>query len=78
MWNYIFLTWSAKCIMVNRTADNQGSRFTITDTTPFVPVQIFTAQVNVKLLQQSKQVLGEKLTEININENQYYRRETDI
>ena len=64
--------------MVNRTADNQGSRFTITDTTPFVPVQIFTAQVNVKLLQQSKQVLGEKLTEININENQYYRRETDI
>ena len=64
--------------MVTRTADNQGSRFTITDTTPFVPVQIFTAQVNVKLLQQSKQVLGEKLTEININENQYYRRETDI
>ena len=78
MWNYIFLTWSAKCIMVTRTADNQGSRFTITDTTPFVPVQIFTAQVNAKLLQQSKQVLGEKLTGININENQYYRRETDI
>ena len=64
--------------MVTRTADNQGSRFAITDTKPFVPVQIFTAQVNAKLLQQSKQVLGEKLTGININENQYYRRETDI
>ena len=57
--------------MVTRTADNQGSRFTITDTKPFVPVQIFTAQVNAKLLQQLKQVLGE-------NENQYYRHETDI
>ena len=64
--------------MVTRTADNQGSRFTITDTKPFVPVQIFTAQVNAKLLQQLKQVLGEKLTGININENQYYRHETDI
>ena len=64
--------------MVTRTADNQGSRFTIIDTKPFVPVKTFTAQVNAKLLQQLKQVLGEKLTGININENRYYRRETNI
>ena len=44
-------TWSTKCIIVTGTANNQGPRFTISDTKRYVPVVTFLAEDNVKLLQ---------------------------
>ena len=47
-----FITWSEEFIIVTWTADDQKSKFGITDTKLYVPVVTLSSQDNVKLLQQ--------------------------
>ena len=67
----VFFTWSAECIIVTGTADNQEPKFAITDTKLYVPVVSLSAQDNSKLLQQLK--TGFKRT---INWNKYQSKPT--
>ena len=73
-----FLTWSEKCFIVTRTADDQEPKFAIIDVKLYVPLVTLSAADNAKLLQQLKTGFKEQLTGININQNQHYRHETDI
>ena len=71
MWNWYFLTWSKKCIIVTRNYGDQEPKFPITDTERDVPVVTLSAQDNEKLLQQLK--TGFKRT---INWNKYQSEPT--
>ena len=47
----LILTWSKDCVITNSTG---AGKFTITETTLYVPVVTLSTQDNVKLLQQLK------------------------
>ena len=47
MW--LFFSWSAQCIVVIKTVDNQQLTFAITDTKPDVPFATSSARDNGKL-----------------------------
>ena len=46
----IFLTWSAECVIVTETINNQVPKFAMTDKKIYVPVVSLSAQGNAKLL----------------------------
>ena len=48
------LNWSKKCIIVATDANNQGTKFSMTDTEIYVPVVTFSNQDDAKLLEQLK------------------------
>ena len=50
----LILTWPANCVIVSTAVANQGATFAITDTKLYVAVVTFSAQDNVKLLDQLK------------------------
>ena len=74
----LFLPWSAIFLIVILTANNQETTFAITNTKLYIPVVILSNEDKAKLSQQSKTDLKKQLIEININQNQQYRFETNI
>ena len=50
----LILKWSANCVIIYTDVHNQVFTFTITETTPHVPVVTLSTQDNAKLLPQLK------------------------
>ena len=50
----IILTWSRDCVLIYTDVNDQGPRFTITETDLYVPIVTLSTQDNAKLLPQLK------------------------
>ena len=74
----LYLTWMENCFIMAGAIDNQEPTFAIPDMKLYVPVVTLSTPDDVKLLQKLKTSLKEQLSDININQNQYYRHKTDI
>ena len=72
------LDWSANCVIVYITADNQVPTFTITETNLYVPVVTLSTQNNSKLLPQLKNSFKITITWNKYLANQNYQLKIQI